>query len=133
MAFLSWHDRFSMGHAGIDLQHQRLFELVNLFDDVIQMGMTTELHRILDDIISLGEEHFRHEEEVLRAVGFPQVANHIQMHDELLEQVRRMRLSLSAGGHASPKAVVRFLADWLTYHILREDMDYKPYLVGDRG
>jgi hemerythrin-like metal-binding protein len=132
MAFLSWHDRFSMGHADMDLQHQRLFELVNLFDDVIQMGMAAELNRILDDIIKLGVEHFRDEEELLRVVGFPQTAEHIQMHEELLGQVRKLRTSLSAGGHASPKAVVRFLADWLTYHILREDMEYKPYLAGGR-
>ncbi len=36
---------------------------------------------------------------------------------------------MMVGGHVSPKAVVRFLADWLTSHILREDMEYKPFLT----
>ncbi|MFN7959592.1 MAG: bacteriohemerythrin [Holophagaceae bacterium] len=133
MAFLSWHERYRVGHAGLDLQHQRLFELVNLFDDVIQMGLAEELHRILDDIILVSIEHFRDEERLLRAAGFPRVEEHAQMHEELLAQIRKMRASLSAGGHVSPKAVVRFLADWLTYHILREDADYKPYLAEGRN
>ncbi|NWJ39397.1 MAG: hemerythrin family protein [Geothrix sp.] len=128
MAFLSWHQRFSVGHAEIDQQHRRLFELVNHFDDVIQMGMPGELPHIVEDIISLGDAHFRFEEGVIQDTGFPRVAEHRKMHAELLDQIRVMQTRLMAGGHVSHKAVVRFLADWLTNHILREDMEYKPYL-----
>ncbi len=128
MAFLSWHERFGVGHAEIDLQHRRLFELVNHFDDVIQMGMHEELPHIVDDLISLSEAHFRFEEGLIQRSGFPRVAEHRKMHDELLDQVRMMRRSMMVGGHVSHKAVVRFLADWLTNHILREDMEYKAYL-----
>jgi hemerythrin len=35
---------------------------------------------------------------------------------------------MTEGGHISTKAIVRFLADWLTSHILREDLEYKPFL-----
>ena len=129
MAFLSWHARFSVGHPEIDQQHQRLFELVNHFDDVLKMGLQEELPLIVDDLRALSEVHFRFEEELIQRSGFPQVAEHRKMHDELLDQVRMMRASLAVGGHVSHKAVVRFLADWLQNHILREDMEYKPYLI----
>ncbi|MFZ1375617.1 MAG: bacteriohemerythrin [Geothrix sp.] len=129
MAFLSWHERFSVGHAEIDQQHQRLFELVNHFDDVIQMGMVEELPRIVDDVMHLSEAHFRFEEGLIQDIGFPVVAEHRKIHRELLDQVGHMRSSMMVGGHVSHKAVVRFLADWLTNHILREDMEYKPYLT----
>lgn len=129
MAFLSWHARFSVGHPEIDQQHQRLFELVNHFDDVLKMGLQEELPLIVDDLRALSEVHFRFEEELIQRSGFPQVAEHRKMHDELLDQVRMMRGSLAVGGHVSHKAVVRFLADWLQNHILREDMEYKPYLI----
>lgn len=128
MAFLSWHERFSVGHAELDQQHRRLFELVNHFDDVIQMGMPAELPHIVDDLIRLSEAHFRFEVGLLQDAGFPRVAEHRKMHEELLDQVRMLQSSMSVGGHVSPKAVVRFLADWLASHILREDMEYKPFL-----
>ena len=129
MAFLSWHERYSVGHAEIDLQHRRLFELVNHFDDVIQMELPGELPHIVDDLIRLSEAHFHYEEGLLQDTGFPLVAEHRKIHRELLDQLRGMQSSMLVGGHVSHKAVVRFLADWLTNHILREDMGYRSYLI----
>lgn len=128
MAFLSWHERYSVGHAELDAQHKKLFELVNHFDDVIKMGMSEELGLILGDIIHGTVDHFAFEEDLLRQVGFSKLAQHERMHAELLGQVKDMRERMKEGGHVSSKAIVRFLADWLTSHIMREDMDYKPYL-----
>jgi hemerythrin-like metal-binding protein len=130
MAFLSWHVRFSVGHAEIDAQHKKLFELVNHFDDVIKMGLPGELGRIMDDLISSTVEHFAFEETLIRKAGFPEAVDHEGMHRELIKQVRDMRANMKMGGHLSPKSIVRFLADWLTSHIMREDMEFKPYLEG---
>jgi hemerythrin-like metal-binding protein len=128
MAFLAWHERFSLGQPEIDQQHLKCFELVNHFDDVIQMGLTAELGPILDDLIQVASAHFDHEEQVMASIGFPGLPEHRKMHSELLKQVREMRTRMAAGGHVGTKSVVRFLADWLTNHILREDKEYKPYL-----
>jgi len=128
MAFLSWHERYRVGNPEIDLQHQKLFELVNHFDDVIQMGMADELGLILDDLIACTVEHFAFEEALILQAGFPKAIEHGRMHGELILQVKELREKMKTGGHVSPKSIVRFLADWLTSHIMREDMDYKPYL-----
>lgn len=128
MAFLSWHERYRVGNAEIDLQHQKLFELVNHFDDVIQMGLADELGLILDDLIACTVEHFAFEEALILQVGFPKAVEHGRMHGELILQIKELREKMKLGGHVSPKSIVRFLADWLTSHIMREDMDYKAYL-----
>jgi hemerythrin len=130
MAFLSWHERYRIGHAEIDTQHRMLFEIVNHFDDVIQMGMTDELGRIMDDLGSCAREHFRFEEDLMKQIGFPQFSDHVRVHEELIRQLQLMRTEMKAGGHVGTKSVVRFLADWLTNHIIREDIAYKPYLKG---
>jgi hemerythrin-like metal-binding protein len=128
MAFLPWHERYSVGHAELDGQHKKLFELVNHFDDVIQMGLVDELGRIVDDLIAETTAHFQNEEELMRQVGFPKLPEHKNMHEDLIKQIREVRVKMKAGGHVGTKSVVRFLADWLTNHILREDMELKPYL-----
>ncbi|MDR3684274.1 MAG: bacteriohemerythrin, partial [Geothrix sp.] len=120
MAFLSWHDRYRLGHAEIDAQHQRLFDVVNHFDDVIEMNMPAELGRILEDLLASATEHFRSEEAVMAQIGFPGRSGHCKMHEELLGQLRQMQARMKAGGDVSSKSVARFLVDWLTYHILRE-------------
>jgi len=130
MAFLPWHDRYNVGHAELDTQHQQLFELVNHFDDVIPMGMPAELGLIVDDLIRITRAHFTFEETLMQNHGFPGMAEHTKMHGELIRQLQDMRVRMSAGGHESSKSIARFLADWLTNHILREDMAYRPYLKG---
>jgi len=128
MAFLSWQERYCVGNTELDSQHKNLFELVNRFDDLIQAGKTSELGQILDDTISCSVAHFLSEEALIQKMGFPGVSDHKKVHDDLIEQIQAMRTRMKAGGSVSQKAIVRFLADWLTNHILREDMEYKPYL-----
>lgn len=130
MAFLAWHERYSIGNAEIDSQHRKLFELVNHFDDVIEMGMTDELRQITEDLISSSVSHFRFEEGLMKDIAFPKLLDHQKMHGELINQLQEMRAKMTLGGHVSTKSIVRFLADWLTNHIMREDMDYKAYLNG---
>jgi hemerythrin-like metal-binding protein len=131
MAFLSWHARYTLGHADIDTQHRKLFELVNHFDEVNKMGMTEELPRILEDILTYTLGHFRFEEELMEKVGFPQLSGHQKVHVELIRQARDMQEKMKRGGHVSATAVARFLSDWLTNHIIREDMEYRPYLKAE--
>ena len=128
MAFLSWHDRYLLGHAEIDAQHKKLFELVNHFDDVIKLGMPAELGFILDDLLICAAEHFLYEEDWMDRIGYPKTLEHKRVHADLLEQLQQMTLKMKAGGNVGTKSVARFLVDWLTNHILREDLDLKPYL-----
>lgn len=128
MAFLTWHDRYRLGHTEIDAQHRKLFDLVNHFDDVVQMDRPAELVQIVDDLIASTLEHFRFEEGVMEQIGFPDRSGHLKMHEELIGQLRQMRAKLRSGGHVSAKSVAMSLVDWLTYHILREDMEFKAYL-----
>ena len=128
MAFLSWHDRYLLGHAELDAQHRKLFELVNHFEDVVQMDMSAELGRIMEDLIRCAIEHFKFEETLMEQFGFPGLPEHRKMHEDLIQQIRHMAERTKAGGHLSSKSVIRFLVDWLTNHVIREDMELKPYL-----
>jgi len=128
MAYLSWHDRYLLGHPEVDAQHRKLFELVGHFDDVVQMGMPEELGRIMDDLILCASDHFSYEEEWMEQVRYPGRLEHRRMHQELIQQLEEMTARMKAGGHLSMKSFVRFLVDWLTNHIMREDRELKPYI-----
>jgi hemerythrin-like metal-binding protein len=128
MAYLSWHDRYLVGNADIDAQHRKLFELVNRFDDVVKMGLTEEAWRVVEELISTTAAHFRFEEDLMETAGFPDLAEHRLVHQELMKQIRDLQARMRTGGHVGTKSVVRFLVDWLTNHHLREDLAFKPYL-----
>jgi len=128
MAFLTWHERYSVGNADLDLQHRELFDFVNHFAEVDRTGKSSESGRILDDLIARTVEHFKSEETVMLQIGFPQVLEHKKTHEELIKQVKELRAKMKVGGHLTLISIVRFLADWLMNHIMREDMEYKPYV-----
>jgi len=122
MPFMAWEDRFSVGHAEVDKQHRNLFELVNNVHDMIKMGVTPELDRILDELDNYTREHFQYEESVMRVSGYSDLMAHKQKHTDLLNQVQFFRKQLHNGERVSLVNVTKFLAQWLTTHILIEDM-----------
>ena len=128
MTFLTWHERYSVGNADIDHQHRELFDFVNQLAEVGRPGMSSESGRILDDLIAHTVEHFKFEESLMLQIGFPNAIDHKKMHEELLKQVKELRAKMKVGGHLTLISIVRFLADWLMNHIMREDMDYMPCL-----
>ena len=131
MAFLSWHERFRVGHAEVDAQHQNLFSIVNRFNVPDQTGPSVETARaILEDLLAAVMAHFKFEEELMDSIAYPDLAEHKQMHEDLIKQLWDLLATLKRGGHKSMPSIVRFLADWLVNHIVREDMAYKPHLKG---
>ena len=125
MAFMEWNERFSVGHVEIDKQHKRLFELVNSVSDMIKMGMTPELDRVISELTSYTLEHFRFEEKVMRDHNFSDLSAHIKKHEDLVKEVAAFQLKLKAGERVSLMSITRFLADWLTNHIMKEDFAYR--------
>lgn len=130
MAFMEWNERYSVGHSEIDKQHKRLFELVNNVADMVKMGVTPELERILADLTSYTLDHFKYKEKIMRDSGYPDLPAHLTKHENLVKEVSALQLKLKSGERVSMMGVTRFLADWLTNHIIKEDLQYRPFLKG---
>jgi len=131
---LQWSGRYSVGIKELDMQHQRLISLIN------RLIMVSETHSIHSEIIksALGEMteyaqvHFKAEEKLMEAYGFPLLKEHKSSHLDF--QVKTMDLYEGKGLSAEQIAddISNYLGNWLTHHILQEDMAYKDFLI-DKG
>jgi len=131
---LQWSGRFSVGIKELDMQHQRLISLIN------RLIMVSETHSIHSEIIksALGEMteyaqvHFKAEEKLMEAYDFPLLKEHKSSHLDF--QVKTMDLYEGKGLSAEQIAddISNYLGNWLTHHILQEDMAYKDFLI-DKG
>jgi hemerythrin len=129
MKFFEWSDRFSVGNAEIDGQHQRLVELVNELHDAMRAGKgKTVIASTLDDLLSYTEYHFSAEEDLFDGTGYPRVDLHKQKHAELLQQATELAEKHEKGELMLSIKVLDFLKDWVTVHILQEDMGYRSYI-----
>ena len=61
-----------MGYAQVDEQHQQLFTMVNSLHDGVVAGENFQIIKeILDCLASHTVAHFQTEEELMRAVNYP--------------------------------------------------------------
>lgn len=129
MAFFNWEDRFSVGIAEIDMQHQKLVQMLNELYDAMKAGKGNDvLGKVLNGMIQYTASHFATEERYMKLHGYPDFAVHKKEHDSLTQQVLELQEQFKAGQPVLSMKVGTFLKGWLVNHISGTDMGYSPFL-----
>jgi hemerythrin-like metal-binding protein len=129
MALFTWDDIYSVGHAQIDAQHKRLFDIANRFNAAyLQRAGRARLAQIFDELLDYTVTHFADEEALMRRQNYPEYASHKASHDKLVGLVSYYRQLLEAGAADIEDRVMQFIQTWLNGHILGTDRNYKAYL-----
>ena len=126
---LVWNETYSVGVKEIDLQHQKLLNLITKVDDAIEDGMAIfMIIKILDDMTEYAKEHFADEEEYMKKVGFPGLEDQKKMHQEFIREIKVVSNEISSAHaiHAIGE-VQHFLYHWWGKHILEEDKKYMNF------
>ncbi len=114
-----WEDKFSVGNEKIDKQHQYLFRLGN---EIIKSDKSECKHYIME-LFKYTKAHFGEEEGHMKEIGFTELEEHMEMHNALITDLSTVAEGYS-GSEGNIVEVVGFLYNWLTAHILTEDMKY---------
>ena len=129
MAFVQFSSDLQLGHAVIDAQHASLFEAVNqLHDDMLAGNSRQQLGHMLAFLRSYTVEHFATEEAFMAETGYPGMAAHKALHDDLVRQVQDLEEKHNAGSLTISITVMIFLRDWLAQHISVEDRKLAQHL-----
>lgn len=124
-----WRDEFSIKIPSIDTQHKELFNLIGKLAKSIRIGEGEEsISLILNELMKYAEFHFKYEEDFFHKYNYPEVESHIRFHRKFEESIAGFKYIFeSEKKHLSTK-VIGFLYNWLTVHILKEDMAYSLFL-----
>jgi two-component system, NtrC family, sensor kinase len=111
-----WSEIYATGLAEIDLQHQRMVDLIN---QVTAQDSVPGVE-LLDFLITYAAEHFADEEALMaRSRLAPAVvAEHVAQHRAFVADVQSMREQDAVRDLATMQ---KFLASWLAFHILGTD------------
>ncbi|MBY0431849.1 MAG: bacteriohemerythrin, partial [Rhodospirillales bacterium] len=83
---------------------------------------------VLSALVEYTHTHFRNEEAMMAENGYPFSAEHHAAHEDLRGQVEDIRKRFEAGDTSRlGNEMLAFLHDWLYFHILEEDMSYRPF------
>lgn len=124
---LVWSDSFATKIEIVDLQHKKLFELLNRVSESFQQGGPTEamVNEALKELITYADKHFVDEE--LLMLHSKLDPRHIKVHR--MEHKSFMYDAQSMWEHLCTEEdlaevsekLVRFITSWLTFHILGID------------
>lgn len=126
---LVWHTAYDSGNATIDLQHRAMFRHANnLLRLVLESRPGDEVGAAIDGLLLETANHFRTEEEIFRAAGYPDADRHAFIHAQLLAVAKERSESFRRGA-VGVGALFQFLAhDVVTRHMLAEDRRFFPFL-----
>lgn len=117
----------SVGDPYIDDDHKGLIHLINrLYENAEIEGQFDILDDIAARLLDYTAFHFRREEQVLRACGYPALEAHKAEHDQFTADIHESRAALKPEHAAvTARALAEYLKAWLNDHILVRDAAYK--------
>jgi hemerythrin-like metal-binding protein len=123
MELIKWNSTYEGGVPEIDLQHQKLVEIINKLHDAMMLGQGMQvINEILDSLIEYTIFHFETEEKWMTGNQYLNVSQHQELHLKLTDQVQNFKEELETKGMSNTVRTNSFLKTWLTDHILGEDI-----------
>ena len=122
--------QYETGIPSVDAQHAQLFRIAGDVEQALGLAPETGREAIacaVRDLIDYTRIHFTHEEALMDAAAYPQLAAHQQMLRDLLERVQEMEMRIDIEDESTSLDLSRFLARWLSEHILTADRDFAAF------
>ena len=127
MDLVVWEERYSVGVTSIDVEHQRLINLINcLYTEINAETDHAVFSDITDDILIHALVHFRHEELEFRRTNYQNAEDHIKEHTLIIYKILKIQEKChdTKDVKALAKDTLNILIDWLMDHILQYDRLY---------
>jgi hemerythrin len=129
MALMTWSSKFSVGVEALDNQHKSLMKVLNELHAASMRGKASEVAGpLIRQMVSIAGEHFSAEERLMESTGFPGLAAHRAIHQELAGKVAEFVARHEKGDTTMYTQLLYFMRDWLSKHMQSEDQEYAPWL-----
>jgi hemerythrin len=124
---LHWDQSYSVGIKPIDMQHKKLFYLVNkLFELDEKRVVKEEIRDILYAFKDYTKVHFKDEEDYLLAIEYPDVEKHKEAHKLIVDRLSKIIRTPASLSIIKTKMKV-FSKRVLLEHIIAEDPKISDY------
>jgi len=120
---LEWQDSYLIGNTLIDGEHKKLFEIARKAKEVVEPSLKKQ--KIKDEVHSIYEyskTHFKHEEEYMELIKFPDLKEHKKEHIKIIEAMRDFIQKITSMSTVEfEKQLSYFIETLMLGHILLND------------
>lgn len=122
MGLLHWEDRYSVGIAAVDHEHQELIELINrLYEEATAQRSKGTVIGFFGDLFKAISAHFALEERFMRERGYDQLVQHKNDHERLLDEIRDLMEDFEASSQFGEQRLAQALDAWFSRHFETHD------------
>ncbi len=117
-----WNDRYLTGEPVVDSEHRELVRIVNWVGSLQSSDAdAAEIEKVLVYLAGYATEHFAHEEALMAQTGCD--ARHADLHRKIHRDFAQQIVNMQTVnvGQSDTQSLLRFLTNWLAYHILGTD------------
>src|SRR6185369_7899038 len=98
MSLFKWSSDYSVYLPEIDAEHRAIYRLAHEFHKALLAGADAEhLKTLATSLLEAEEQHFRHEERLMKAMHYQGAAWHKKQHDTARKKSKEMAKRLEAG------------------------------------
>ena len=118
MQLFKWTKAHAVFLPEVDAEHRNLFRLAEELHQAVESGAeTARLGDAMQSLLAAVEEHFAHEERLMKAARCESYEWHKQQHDTARKKAKQAFKAFTAGDAAAPGELLTFLAHWLREHM----------------
>jgi hemerythrin-like metal-binding protein len=128
VAPIAWKDRYKVGVAAIDQDHEQLIRIYNEIVLNMQKPSGGKLNQAtLNLLAEYAVNHFKVEEDMMLAMNYPGYSDHKSAHQLFYDYMEDLGVAL-ANGDDENSDFIEFLGDWILSHVLGMDLRISDYL-----
>jgi len=129
MPIVAWCDEYSVNVKEIDVQHQKLLELVNDLHSAVEACLDkNSLQNLLVELVDFTHIHFSYEEQLMKKHDYPELVKHHKEHRILLRHMSDLVAAVSSGQYPTFYSDYDVSTDWALLHISEHDKSLGAFL-----
>jgi hemerythrin len=123
---LVWRSEYNINNFKIDTEHQKLFAIAREALNTTKLKdddeITIKLKEIITKLFEYVDYHFTNEEEYMKEISYPELSNHILLHENIKEMLEKLLLEINNMELSQiEKTLYDFIGDYIVKHIIQED------------
>lgn len=118
MQSFKWTKAHAVYLPQVDAEHRNLFRMAEELHQAARTGtQSARVRELVRPFLAAIEEHFAHEERIMKAASCPDLGWHKLQHDTLRKRIGAFAADIEAGNTEAPMAMLEYLGRWLKDHL----------------
>jgi hemerythrin len=118
MRIFRWTKAIAIFVPELDEEHRTIFRIAGeLQQAILGSAAQSQVEEILRRLTALSEEHFAHEERLMRSFHYPIFEWHRLQHETVRKRLKHFVPLIESGDADAPTLLIEFLHQWLTNHL----------------